>query len=449
MAVRAETLAAIRFGYGLHPDQPAPDGADALLSHVARGTTAPIVPAPNDLTWRRKMLARLRTLNKDVKSLEKRATIRKEAAQDTVVDLGRLLVNRAVSPNGFFERLVSFWADHFTVGVRSPLQRVMMADFEISALRPHIGGNFADLAISVTQHPAMIVYLDQQSSMGPNSPRGKRTGKGLNENLARELLELHTLGVDGSYTQADVRATAEVLTGYAVSIKDAGFRFAEQMSEPGAHNVMGRSYGGAPSHTHAETLIRDLAVHPQTARHIAEKLAIHFVSDTPDSGLVRHIEQAWLSSGGALPAVYAALVEHPASWRGFGDKVKRPSDLVVSTLRASGLSAPEAKKLHPRELRRIVQAVRRLGQPMLRPPSPAGWPEEGSAWITPQGLAQRVSYAKRAAELIAQRGADPRSFAETTLADALGGETAFAVSAAPEQWQGIALVIASPEFNRR
>ena len=279
---------------------------------------------------------------------------------------------------------------------------------------------------------------------------GKRTGKGLNENLAREVLELHTLGVDGVYTQADVRGLAGLLTGFGVNRRKLTFGFFPRRAEPGQHQVLGRRYGGAPSATHAETFLRELAVHPDTARHMAHKLAMHFVSDKPDPGLTAHIERVWIQSQGDLITVYQALLEHPAAWRDLGQKVKRPQDLVVSTLRAIGMTKARLDELGERGGLRMTKALRNLNQPIFRPPGPHGWPEEAEAWITPQGLAGRLEFAGQVGQLLAKRSAlDPRRFAESALGDALRPNTAFAVGAAAERWEGLALVLAAPEFNRR
>ncbi|MEM1299268.1 MAG: DUF1800 domain-containing protein [Pseudomonadota bacterium] len=450
MTVSRATNAAIRFGYGFHPDQSAPRGPEDLLLSLDRAAAAPLLFPVTPRAERREHVAELFRLRRAKASQDDVRAQRKKLRQMTIRDGAQSLYQRALSPHGFFERLVGFWTDHFAVGAKNAGQGVLIPDFEPTALRPHLLGSFGDLLVAVVQHPAMLSYLDQVESVGPNSRMGKRTGKGLNENLAREVLELHTMGVSAAYTQEDVRGLAGLLTGYGVDRRKLAFGFFDRRAEPGSHRILGRTYGGRPSKTHAETFLRELAEHPDTARHIARKLAVHFVADTPDPGHVAHIERTWVRNRGNLPAVYQALVEHQAAWGPFGQKVKRPQDLLISTLRAIALMPDRAREMGMRGNLRIAKALRNLNQPLYRPPGPQGWPEEAEAWITPQGLAGRLEFAGQVGQLLAKRSAlDPRRFAETMLRDALRPSTAFAVGAAPDRWEGLALALASPEFNRR
>ena len=259
------------------------------------------------------------------------------------------------------------------------------------------------------------------------------------------------MGVGGPYGQRDVRELAELLTGYGVHRGYGAFRFFEKRAEPGAEIVLGKRYGGDPAKAeHAEEFLQDIATHEVTARHLCSKLAVHFLADRPDGGTVNRMVSAWRSSGGHLPTVYAAMLESRAAWRGPLAKIRQPIDLVAATLRAMGMGARDLDRGRGQDGIRLLRALRNLGQPLLQPPGPDGWPEEAEAWITPQGLAARLSYAGRVGQLLAKRSdADPRRFAEAALRDALRPETAFAVGGAPDRWEGFALVLASPEFNRR
>ncbi len=452
MQVRNSTMAAIRFGYGFHPGQTPPNGAEDLISSLRRGASdKPLFPTDSRAKRGAAIQEALRARKRNKGSAAFR-NLRKSLRQSAAQDGAKLLLQRALSPHGFFERLAAFWMDHFAVAISSPMHRAIVPDFERTAIRPHVTGRFADLLIAVVQHPAMLIALDQPASVGPGSQAGQRRKRGLNENLAREVLELHTLGVDGPYTQADVREFAELLTGYGVNRETYAFQFAAKRAEPGAEAVLGERYGGDPARAdHAVDLLEDLAVHPATADHVAGKLVTHFVADTPDPDHVRHVSAAWRRSGGDLPAVYSALLDHEAAWRGFGGKVKQPIDLVASTLRAMGLTRAEANMALKRNARQMVQATAAMNQPLLLPPGPQGWPDEAKAWITPQGLAARLKFASRIGLRLARLNTadDPRRFAETALQDALRPETAFAVGGAPDKWEGYALAIASPEFNRR
>ena len=450
MTVSRDTIAAIRFGYGFHPAQGAPRDAADLLAGLRDAHAAepafPLAPRENLAAMFEKEIA-ARKANDRPAIKEARKAMRLQAVRQGT---GRL-VQKALSQHGFYERLAAFWADHFTVARRSARHLALIPYFEPDTIRPHLMGRFADMLTAVAQHPVMLVYLDQITSRGPNSAGGARKGRGLNENLAREILELHTLGVGGGYTQKDVREFAELLTGYAGRPRELTFRFVEGWAEPGAETVLGRTYGGgAPSADHAVELFQDLARHPSTAKHLARKLAVHFVADQPDEDLVRHIANAWRKTEGHLPTVYQAMLEHPSAWRNFGRKVKRPEDLVISTLRAAGVDRAMAKRLQKKNGIQIMRALRSMNQPMFNPPGPDGWPEEASAWITPQGLAGRLTYAAQVGQLLAKsKKVDPRRFAETTLRGALRPATMFAVGGAPDRWEGIALTLASPEFNRR
>ena len=450
MTVAKTPMSAIRFGYGFHPLQKHASGPEELLDQLSDASTDPPTLAPTTIDERRRsvgQLAKLRRSNASQQAIrDGRRELRRRAMQDGAVQL----LNKALSPHGFFERLSSFWTDHFTVGAKNAAQAVFVPDYEQAAIRPYVTGRFADLLVSAIQHPAMLTYLDQVASVGPNSVLGKRTGKGLNENLARELLELHTLGAGANYSQTDVRNAAHLLTGFGVNRKTLSFKFFPQRAARGQFRVLDRTYGGPPTPRHATQMLNEIANHPATAAHISRKLAVHFVSDNPSISLVKAIERAWRQTDGDLKSVYRAMVEHPLAWTEFGLKAKKPQDLLISTLRAMGLTAEHVEEMGTRGKIRILAALRDLNQPLYRPPGPNGWPEEAEAWITPQGLTARLDFASAVGQVLAKRTQiDPRRFAESALRDALAPSTAFAVGAAPERWEGLAYTIASPEFNRR
>ena len=258
---------------------------------------------------------------------------------------------------------------------------------ENEAIRPNVSGKFADLLMAVEKHPAMILYLDNQRSVGPGSELGRRANRrrserqtGLNENLAREILELHTLGVDGGYTQDDVTSFAKIITGWSIGGSNERGRFAdgvpgrfefrEIIHEPGDQFVLGRRYSQTGIRQ-GEAVLRDLAAHPATARHIAAKLARHFAADDPPQELVDKLAAAFLESDGDLPAVYQVLVESPACWADNFAKYKTPHDYVVSALRAFNHE--------PENPRFIIAALDLMGQAPYRPGSPAGWPDTAAS----------------------------------------------------------------------
>jgi uncharacterized protein (DUF1800 family) len=348
------------------------------------------------------------------------------------------------APLGFVERLVWFWANHFTVSVaRGPRLRVSAGAFEREAIRPHVLGRFRDLLLAAATHPAMLIYLDNVASVGPNSPAGQRQGKGLNENLGRELLELHTLGADGGYTQADVTALARILTGWSLQ-RDGNAEglpgtttFRRGAHEPGAVMLLGRTYLDVGPEQ-LRMALDDLAVHPATARHVALRLARHFVADDPPPALVARLAQTFLDQDGDLSRVALALVEAPEAWDPAQRKIRSPQEFVVAAMRGLSL-APDP--------RMVMGALSALGQPYWSAPAPNGYPDEAGAWASPEGLHARLDLAARTGQLAA--GSDPAAFADAVLGPLATDETRTAIRRAESRPQAIALVLMAPEFQRR
>jgi uncharacterized protein (DUF1800 family) len=307
--------------------------------------------------------------------------------------------------------------------------------------------------VAVVTHPLMLHYLDQNTSAGPNSraaARARRTS-GLNENLAREVLELHTLGVNGPYTQNDVRELAALFTGLSYTAED-GFVFRKPYAEPGAETVLGQSYGGkAPRLDDITAALHDIARHPATAQHIAQKLAVHFVADTPDPALVQALARRYGETGGDLSAVYTALLDHPAAWAPERVNVKPPVDFIGSAWRALAVDPEVVEGLSLRDLRRtLILPLRDMGQPWQAPDGPDGWPEEDSFWITPQGLSARLRWAVSAPPVLCDPLPEPSAFAPVALGQgAVPDPVEFATRAAETPAEAIGLVLASPAFQRR
>jgi len=359
----------------------------------------------------------------------------------------------------FLERLVHFWANHFAVSAEK-LQVIGMAGLlEFEAVRPNLLGRFSDMLLAVERHPAMLIYLDQAQSIGPGSRAAalasRRVGRerGLNENLAREILELHTLGVRAGYTQADVTELARALTGWTVggivrgpmerflgsSAQPGDFLFTDLIHEPGPRTILGRRYAQA-GEAQARAVLADLAVHPATARHLATKLARHFAGDEPPLPMVRRLERAYLESGGDLPTVYRAILESGEAWAPEPVKFKTPWDWTVSALR--GLAIEEL----PADV--AAGALAELGQPTWRPGSPAGWDDTAASWAGPDALIRRVEVAAQIGER-AGTTVDPRLLAEKLLAGSISESTRNAISRAESPQQALALLLVSPEFLRR
>jgi uncharacterized protein (DUF1800 family) len=314
--------------------------------------------------------------------------------------------------------------------------------FEREAIRPYVTGRFYDMVLAVARHPAMLVYLDNGQSFGPNSIVGQRRRRGLNENLAREMLELHTLGVDGGYTQNDVREFAKMLTGWTVKpprFADSGrFEFFPDIHEPGPKTLLGVRYREAGS-GEAEAAFEALVRHPATATHIATKLCRHFIADDPPPAAVERIARVFHDSDGNLKAVSEALIEQPEAWTDPLAKVKAPNDFIVAALRATGFQGQGEM---------ILGALRLLGQAPFNAPSPAGWPDTASGWIGPESVMRRAEWAMALGMRVAEFRAPDRLF-ENTIAPIASPATAKTIARAPSRADAIALVFASPEFQRR
>jgi uncharacterized protein (DUF1800 family) len=343
---------------------------------------------------------------------------------------------------GFVERLVWFWSNHFCVNADAT---VMAGAYEREAIRPHVLGKFVDLLRAAEGHPAMLIYLDNAASMGANSVAGINRTRGINENLAREILELHTLGVSGGYTQEDVTSFAKVITGWTIyttndnPVRGGEFLFHPRMHEPGAQTVIGKAYRDTGVEQ-GRAVLADLARHPATALHVATKLARHFIADDPPPALVETLRQKFIETEGDLWQVSKALVTAPESWGPEQAKIKRPSEWRIATQRAAGFNTGNP--------RLNTGATTRMGEPLWRPAAPKGFPDENGAWL--DGLSHRLDTANAFAEnpTNAER-LDPRAMLETSLGALASTETRNAVTRAESKPQAMTLLLMAPEFLRR
>jgi uncharacterized protein (DUF1800 family) len=346
----------------------------------------------------------------------------------------------------FRERWVAFWSNHFTVSVQRPRVLGLAEPFEREAIRPHAWGSFLVMLNAVVRHPAMLIYLDQAVSAGPNSQIGARRGRGLNENLARELMELHTLGVDGGYTQSDVRELAKILTGFSIGGVEenmAGmFRFRPGLHEPGDKKLLDVTIRES-GFEEGLTALRLLAFHPATARHVARKLAAHFVADDPAPVAVEALARTFRDTRGDLAEMARAVVNLRDSWDNPMGKVRTPNDLVVAALRAVTGEAGYAG-----EPEKLLAALATLGQTPFAAPSPAGWPDTARQWIGPESAMRRAEWALALAERVAAFRRPEAVFA-ATLETFASAPTRNAIARAPGAVDGLAMLFASPEFQRR
>jgi uncharacterized protein (DUF1800 family) len=346
---------------------------------------------------------------------------------------------------GYVERLVHFWSNHFCVSTaKDGSVRATAGAFEREAIRPHVLGRFSDMLVAVARHPAMLHYLDNVQSFGPNSKAGGKGKRGLNENYARELLELHTLGVDGGYTQADVTALARILTGWTIAGpkgergEPGTFVFLENGHEPGAQSLLGKVYRESGAEQ-GEAALSDLARHPSAATHIAMKLARHFLTNDPPKELIGRLSSIYLRTGGDLKAMAIALVEEQESWSLPLGRVRSPEVFT--------LAAARALDRIPDDPGQILGSMRILGQPLWQPPGPNGWPDTAEVWASPENMKSRLdvsaAIAAREKELI-----NPSELLDTVVGEAASSETRQAIARAESRQQGLALLLMSPEFQR-
>lgn len=385
---------------------------------------------------------------------------RRDTAQDMRAAYAQAVAARTdaalVTAAPFVERLVHFWSNHFAVSTDKLPLVGLGGTFEFEVIRPHVLGRFEDMLLAVERHPAMLLYLDQAVSVGPGSPFGQRAAKrlngrkpGLNENLAREAMELHTLGVRTGYTQADVTEFARALTGWTVAGIGRGggaaqgtpgqFVFLPARHEPGARTVIGRRYEQA-GEAQARVILADLAASEATATHVCTKLARHFAGDEPPTALVARLKAAWLGSRGDLPTVYRALVASPEPWAPQPAKFRTPWEWSVAAMRALGTRQVQGPQ--------IVGLLNQLGQPVWKPGQPVGYDDVAASWAGPDAVMRRVEAAERFASRAAQN-TDARALAPKLFPAAVSPATSQALTRAESPAQALALLLVSPEMMRR
>lgn len=386
--------------------------------------------------------------------MQLRQQMRKEA-KDSYTDAVQVRAQVAQQTDTpFVERLVHFWANHFAISAQKSEVTQAAGLFELQAIRPFVLGTFKDMLFAVEKHPAMLFYLDQQQSRGPESEAVQRQMRrqpdkkaGLNENLAREILELHTLGVRSGYSQQDVTEFARALTGWTIpnpkltgetDARYPGFMFNPRVHEPGSRQLLGKTYA-QDGVQQAEAILSDLATSPATATHLATKLACHFAGDQPPPALVNRLRDAYLETGGQLTALYRLLIAAPECRLPSALKFKTPWEWLISSVRALDIDLSQV---------RVSQVMTQLGQPIWKPDSPAGYDDVADSWLASNALLRRVEYAQRLATLT-KLSLPPATLANTVLRGRLSQETLQQISRAESAHTGFALLVVSPEFLRR
>ena len=356
------------------------------------------------------------------------------------------LQRATMAESGFVERLVTFWSNHFcTSANKGELARIWSGAFEREAIRPYVLGNFGEMLRAVEQHPAMIFFLDNQQSIGPESRAGQNRKKGLNENLAREIMELHTLGVNGGYTQTDVTSLARIITGWTFAGRQAKlgapgtFIFNANAHEPGPQKLLGKVYEDTGL-AQGETALADIARHPATAKFIATKFVRHFVADDPPPALVAKLESTFRKTDGDLHAMTLALVDADEAWRAPMTKIRMPYEYLVAAGRMMGRI--------PEDPQRYIGGLNVLGQPLWTPAGPNGFADTNAAWAAPEGIKLRLDIASQIASRIAD-SIDPRALLDVVAGEAASAETRQTIERADSKQQAFALLLMSPEFQRR
>lgn len=459
-------IAANKFGLGMQPGELAEISPDPKGWLLAQLDTAHKVPARfQNLPTAAQAINRGDTEYQQRRAIQAQresgsntaASIRQSRVQARLLQqsyYNERLAVAAETDQPFAERLVRFWSNHFTVAALESEQLLVYAGvpYENEAIRGHMNGSFEDMLMAVMQQPAMLIYLDNVQSIGPNSTTGSRRGLGANENLAREVLELHTLGVNGAYTQSDVSSLALMLTGWTANLNQrnsgllspqfvpGGFLYLPQFHEPGSRQLLGKTYTDN-GQGQAEQALRDIARHPSTAAFIAYKLARHFIADTPPESAIFELTQVFIQTRGNLAALHRKLVELDDAWDSSFRKLKSAEDFVVSTLRAF----PQLP-LTQEVLNQLTTIQSGFNQRPFSAPSPAGWPEAAEHWGGPDALLKRLEFVNQVGQVLGN-GFDSVALSKQILPDDVDLQTA--VSRAESRLQALTLLLGSPQFQWR
>lgn len=460
--------AANKFGYGLQPGELVVIGSDPrgwLLAQLPLADRSP--PRYQNLPYSVQAVASADDEYRQLRSLQQEANanasvmvtrqiqqIRRRIRNTQLAHYNQRLAVGIESDIPFAERLIRFWSNHFTIATpqNKPALAYAGLAFENEAIRQHINGRFEDMLLAVHRQPAMLIYLDNHVSLGPNSVAGRRRDRGLNENLARELLELHTVGVHGGYSQDDIIALASMLTGWSVNIPLQGnnlpstqiekgaFFYNPSFHEPGSQRLFGKVYANTGA-SQAENALRDLARRSSTARFVAQKLARHFISDSPPATAVDTLAMAFDSSQGDLPTLHRTLIELNESWDPIHRKLKTAEDYLVSVVRAlPGIPLSEEV------LTTLSETLSNFNQTPFTATSPAGWPDDAQHWGGPDALMKRLEFINMVAQAVGP-DFDARNIVMHVLPP--DNELQTSIRRAESLTQALTLLLASPQFQWR
>lgn len=433
--------ASARFGLGAKPDELALIGGDPRGWLTAQMRSPMIPPEVKQRS------GGVSVMGEAVKALKSKALDKAEGKikalrEYYINETGARVLAQVRSSQPFIERMVIFWSNHFTVSIQKPIIGGVVNKYEAEAIRPHVTGYFKDMLLAVCRHPAMLFYLDNVQSFGADSRAGTRRGKGLNENLAREILELHTLGVGSGYTQDDVIALAKIITGWTLDRGSDGpiiaYKFQPFAHEPGSKTLLGKTIreNGEQEGIDALTM---LATHPATANHIATKLVRHFVDDKPPARAVQIVADSFMKSGGHLPTVMNVVISLDEAWNTPLAKFKTPYEYVISALRLTGIEPTPQQ---------AVMGLEALNFRVFNASSPAGYDDTAESWAAPDAVMKRIEWGQKLSQRLPAT-TNPIQLAQAGLGDALSTITKQTIERAASGADGIALLLASPEFQRR
>jgi uncharacterized protein (DUF1800 family) len=431
-------IAVNRFGYGAREDElelAEPDPKKWLIDRLLPISFGTFQPHSDEILIEH---AKYRQENMQ----QKRKQGNQNRARHALRSMSADIIQRAIaSSNSVSWRLLDFFSNHFSVSAKGHLMIGLAATLEREAIAPNLFGNFEDMLLAVEQHPAMLIYLNNERSFAANSKMAKRRKIGLNENLAREILELHTLGVDGGYSQEDIIELTKGITGWSVvhyRESGVGFTFRSSRHEPGIRTLLGKKYS-QQGITQGTEMLRDLAIHPLTAKYVCYKLAHHFVSENPPVSLLDKMEATWLRTGGNIKEVMLSVFNADEAWLNTAQKFKTPREFVISTARALAPTKIKDKVL--------LGALHSLGQEPFKAGSPAGYSDDANDWLGASALMARVDWST----LILGRYESVNS--EKVMNLALGSSvsklTYHSVLRAESRQQSMTLLLMSPEFQRR
>lgn len=438
--VSRTSIAVNRFGYGAREDElkrAQQNPEEWIAERLQAISFDESLPHSNDIFIEH---AKYQQQKKNKQPISKAA---KSYARNTLRNMSFDTLNQAIhSPNSVSWRLLDFFSNHFSVSANGRLMVGLSATLEREAIAPNLLGNFEDMLLAVEQHPAMLIYLNNEKSFGPNSRLAKKRKKGLNENLAREILELHTLGVNGGYSQNDVIELSKGITGWSVKnpIKEtgAGFVFRKNAHEPGTRRFLGKNYP-QKGIEQGKVMLRDLAMHSATVKYVCYKLAHHFVAENPPISLLDKMENTWIATQGNIKQVMYSLFNADEAWIESFQKFKTPREFVISSYRALAPTKVTDKAL--------LAVLTNLGQQPFNAGSPAGYSDDISDWLGASALMIRIDWSTMISSY--RKNIDIEKLMAVVFDESVSEHTYQMIMRAESRQQAFALLLLSPEFQRR